>query len=507
MNLPVSGEPSIPSFYESWGKDVSSNLAGVYPFFDESAPDKFCLDISEIIENRRMAGKEVALDYAGVVTKACFPFLLRDRTLIEGVKRAPWMSEYVGNDNWRAHKLPLHRAIIPNKESFAAELKAALLEEATSYLGNSERVGILLSGGMDSRVVAAIVRQLQERFGTPKHVVALTWGDENSRDVVYSQRIAERFGWEFRHFPITVDTLKENLDIAGRYGAEVSPIHLHAIPEISSQLDLDVILAGSYGDSIGRAEYSGRKITELKEINVRHLNKFGLIRESLLRDVLPVIRNDASYFSACLSGKNNDIRKKEIQHQMHYLRRMLQCTMMNLSRNARFYQMFSCRHVVSLMWSLDPSWRTDIWYEILLKELPGNLLSIPWARTGNRYNQEKGDGDALSKQYHKYGRWLRSDLKSLVHERVSSDTIRDIGIFNPSALVKFLKAWQRATTDGPNSLDEIASWIVSLHSFISFYHIGGSNCYDVKVPRDRINALSGSVYMNLYVRLREVARK
>jgi len=33
-------------------------------------------------------------------------------------------------------------------------------------------------------------------------------------------------------------------------GAEVSPLHLHAIPKINELGGVDVILAGSYGDSV-----------------------------------------------------------------------------------------------------------------------------------------------------------------------------------------------------------------------------------------------------------------
>src|SRR5690606_42104683 len=108
------------------------------------------------------------------------------------------------------------------------EVRAKLISEASGYIEGAARIGILLSGGMDSRVVAGVLRELQLQSGNKFDVVVLTWGDSKSRDVVYSERISKQFGWDLINFPISAATLEKNIHLAGSVGAEVSPLHFHA---------------------------------------------------------------------------------------------------------------------------------------------------------------------------------------------------------------------------------------------------------------------------------------
>src|SRR5690606_28794497 len=135
--------------------------------------------------------------------------------------------------------LPPHGDSNPDPEVFTQQLKAALVEETLSYVDSAKTVGILLSGGMDSRVVAGIVREIQQNLGGQFQVVGLTWGNETSRDVVYAKQITERYGWEWKHYPLTAERLASNITHMGKMGAEVSPVHLHAMPEIAITSGID----------------------------------------------------------------------------------------------------------------------------------------------------------------------------------------------------------------------------------------------------------------------------
>src|SRR5690606_25871175 len=105
-------------------------------------------------------------------------------------------------------------------------------------------------------IVASVLRQLQLSGQYTGAVTALTWGLEASRDVQYAARITELYQWNFKHFNLTADMLLHNIEVTAAMGAEFSPVHLHAMPQIAGLDGLDCILAGSYGDSIGRGEYS-----------------------------------------------------------------------------------------------------------------------------------------------------------------------------------------------------------------------------------------------------------
>ncbi|ASK33644.1 hypothetical protein CEK62_04185 [Alcanivorax sp. N3-2A] len=505
MDLSDLSTPGDPTSYKSWWAGLSANLGGIYPFFDSEDPCYFSLDINDVLKRKTDKGEGVELDLAALVSKTTLPYILGDQTLVKGVKRAPWMCQLSKNGAWSNHSLPLHGFARPEPEEFERILREALLKEARTYLDGCDTVGLLLSGGMDSRIVAGVVRQLQLDFGVPKRVIALTWGMENSRDVHYAKDIAKRFSWEFEHFPLGAEILKDNIDFAGLAGAEVAPIHLHAIPQLAKIDNIDVFLAGSYGDSVGRAEFSGKKLERLGSILPKNFNRYGLVRSSLMHDILPAIRANASLPSE-YGQLDYIVRRHEIEQQKFYLRRMLQCNMGALATNAKFFQLFTSPDVFGLMWGLAPSQRNDTWYSLLLQNLPGDLLSLPWARTGVPFGDDGSRPDGLRARYHMYGVWLRSDLFNLIYDRVKSPEIRNLGIFNDKALDRCLRVWRSSRTESNGALDEIMSWLASLHVFITHNHFEVTECYPSSL-RDRFTADIGYARAKTYTLARNWLRK
>jgi len=491
--------------YRPWWKDVADHLGGIYPFLDDGDASIASLDIGAVIAAKRARGETVELDPVGLVTKATLPYLLGDRTLLRGVRRAPWMARPTENGGWTPVDLPPHGHERPDPVRFTQELKEALLEEAREYVSHSGTVGILLSGGMDSRVVAGVVRALQEEVDGAFTVVGLTWGRDTSRDVIYARRVVERFGWDWQHFPITADTLEENIWHAARLGAEVSPLHLHAMPQVARLERVDVILAGSYGDSVGRAEFSGRHVTKLTSVLPRNVDRFGVVRSSALRSVGDAMRNDASVLPHATDDES-PLRRHEIEQEKHYMRRMLQSCMQSIAFEKPLYQMFTSPDVFGRMWQLDPSVRNDDWYRRLLPCLPGDLLSIPWARSGKRYDEPSGTPDRHERQYHSYGTWLRGELRDTVIQRVKGDRIKALGLFNESALNMALRAWSRAGTSSTNSLDELFSWIASLDEFLQLYDIVPERPVAEQTLVDSFRAVRGGVHAAFYIAARELLR-
>lgn len=112
--------------------ESSKSLGGVYPYYNLEAPDSFTLNFSEIISYRKTNNLAIELEQTALMTKMCLPFLIGDRTLIQGVEKAPWLSEYKGQ--WRPHYLPEHGNLIPEKNTFTVKLKEALLAEARNHI-------------------------------------------------------------------------------------------------------------------------------------------------------------------------------------------------------------------------------------------------------------------------------------------------------------------------------------------------------------------------------------
>ncbi len=71
------------------------------------------------------------------------------------------------------------------------------------------------------------------------------------------------YSWEFKSFELNAALLKEAIYETAQAGAEFSPVNVHAMHKIRDTAGIDCILAGSYGDSIGRGEYSKSMLQNL----------------------------------------------------------------------------------------------------------------------------------------------------------------------------------------------------------------------------------------------------
>jgi len=328
---------------------------------------------------------------------------------------------------------------------------------------------------------------------------------ENSRDVVYARQIAERYDWEFRHFPIDVDVLRRNIRLTGELGAEFAPYHLHALPDIREQDDIDVILAGSYGNSVGRAKYGGTHVLDVEKTVPRWLNRFGLLSHEAVSGLRETIHGDAYGYRTRIC-RTHTYQYRELEKQLHYMRRGLQSCMSHVAEQIPLYQLFTSPDVVELMWRLDPATRGKQHYIELLNRLPGELETIPNVKSGTPPGRNKPTADNnLSVEYHNYGNWLRDDLRDDIINLVWDGPLRGT-IFNDRSLEKLLKIWPQATTTTTNKLDSTISWLASLSIFIETYDLEISNLESNSVI-DRFNTYGGLGHAFAYQTARDFVRE
>jgi len=140
----------------------------------------------------RRKGSPLELDIASVIQLLMKSYMLGDRTIIKNVYKTPWMAKPNEKMNgWDHYKIKVHQNRKESASFVAEELFIKLQEEIANYIGTSKKIGILLSGGMDSRIVAGTLDYLIKRNHLPNITVkAFTWGNSNSRDVIYSRIIA-----------------------------------------------------------------------------------------------------------------------------------------------------------------------------------------------------------------------------------------------------------------------------------------------------------------------------
>lgn len=485
------------SGWPSW-LNTYDHIGSHYPYYNSDNPGEFFLNIGDAIET--IPPEERELDLAGVLEVLFRRWPLGTRTLVTDLRRSPWMAEPDGGD-WTFHSIPDHGDRRLSIEQVASELVSRLKQEAEWYTEQFDDVGLLLSGGLDSRIVAGLVRELQLEDKIDD-VTAFTWGVENCRDVYYAREIAEDFDWKFEYYPLDADVLKQNISRAGELGAEFSPLHLHALPQIRDQADVDVILAGSYGNSIGRAEYSGHHVTDLYKMVPHRLNKFGVLRNKIVSTHRETVHGDAYEYRTRI-GRSETYQFREIEQQSHYLRRLLQPCMTHVAERIPLYQLFTAPDVVELMWSLDPSIRGKDHCTEVIKKLPGNLERIPNAKTGIPPAGSEPVDDGLKKEHHEYASWLRNDLRDNVVHQIRSGPI--YRVFNKPVLERIFQIWPRADTQSTNAIDELLTWISSLSIFIQKYNISIPDIEEDTI--DLANRVIGPSSAQLYQTARGVVRE
>lgn len=416
----------------------------------------------------------VKLDKIAITEVLSNRFMLGDRTIVEEIKRSPWLAKpNQSNTAWKYYNLKRHQENKQKEELVAKELFTLVCEEIKNYIGNKKRVGVLLSGGMDSRVVAGCLDYLiKNKEIELEYVTAYNWGNPNSRDVVYAKEIAKKLGWNYRHYTVNSDDLWENFKIAGIRGAEYSGIHIHAIPQIKKNISEEVLLVGSYGDSIGRGEYQGVKVANLKQINGR-LNNFGsFLKTQCYNQITKQWDKDIEIYHKLFPEEKN-YQQFELDFQLHYMRRMLNPCMEILNEVIPTYQIFTSPKVFEYMWSLHPEVRNDKVYAFMMELFTTRLNDIPWARTGVAYLGQ-GKPDNYTKKHHTYYECIQNDLMSRIEERVFAGRIGQLSIFNMASIKNTIKLIKVFNGNNNDYLERL-TWFVSLDYFLEGVNVSKSN--------------------------------
>lgn len=67
--------------------ELSNHLGGMYPYYNKELPDSCTLSFAEALSFRKANNLTISLDKTALVTKACLPFLIGNRTLIQNVSK------------------------------------------------------------------------------------------------------------------------------------------------------------------------------------------------------------------------------------------------------------------------------------------------------------------------------------------------------------------------------------------------------------------------------------
>lgn len=402
-------------------------------------------------------------DSAAILSMLSFGYPCGDRTLIRDIFRQPWLSN-IQNDQIILEPIPPHDLYWESNKTIAKNLHRLLLEELHRACSAFDNIFILLSGGLDSRIVAGLLGQLYQEGFLSNTPVAVTWGIPNSRDIIYGRRAAEICGLDWQHIPLQPEHVLENMHLCAEYlAALVSPIHLHRMSYFRNAPANSLVLAGSYGDSVGRAEFSKRHVLDLQ-----YLKPFNFM-QLLRQDYIPVAHADINNDLKALHDRcPNKPQYVHCEHEMqgHYMRGMIAHCMSLINTWTSTYQVFTHPSVYSYMWSIHPSCRTDAIYAELLEIIDPRLASLPWSRTnralkGRTYNRNI----KTSKSFHSYSDWISGELFDDIAKIVDPDWFSQINLFEPKSIYHLTNIIRNKNTDYGIHSYYIWTWLASLRIF------------------------------------------
>ena len=416
------------------------------------------------IEALQICGNELHWDPTAIMSIICFCYASGDRTLLTEIKRKPWLSELNENSEPVLKKIPEHGLLWRKAGEMAVEMEKLLLDEAKKICKDRDKVYLLLSGGLDSRIVAAILSNLYKDGYLKNKPIGVTWGIEGCSDVEYARDVAKILDFEWIHLSNSADVLLHNIKIAPEMiGSMVPPNHLHNLDWFRQVSPDALVLAASYGDSVGRAEYSGKHLVELR--NLIPCNAYGLLKTDAASDAIENVKKDFDELnSRCPKGT---ARYVLLENRMEgvYMRNMLGQVTSLITRYCDYYQMFTAPEVYGYMWSIHPVCRNNDMYAELLKRLNPQLAHLPWARTNKALRGKTiGQRENLKPAHHKYRDWIAADVYKRYAEYVSPDWFEATGLFDPSAISKLSIVIKEGKVSDLRPY-EIWSWLITFRKF------------------------------------------
>ena len=362
-----------------------------------------------------------------------FGYACGERTLLNEIKRQPWLSRITEEGQIQLEMIPPHGWLWKSYDEIADSFIDLLCQEAEMACQGRDEVYLLLSGGLDSRVVAGIVAKCIHQKRISAQVRAVTWGFADCRDVYYARKIAESLKLHWQPIDFGPEHVLQNVEaVALHLGSIVSPIHLHRIAWFQNVSAEALVLAGSYGDMVGRAEFSGRHLLEYNYL--QPTNPFGLIDKEIMPYAYESLQQD---LKALHTRTPDQPRHVLCEHEMHghYTRGMLNQAMSLINQYCTLYQMFTHPKVYSYIWSLHPALRFDDIYALMLEKLHSDLARFPWARTNRALGGKTiGARSDLRKKFHDYYTWIAGPVFETLGTYVDPEWFAETKIFNPEKI-------------------------------------------------------------------------
>lgn len=363
------------------------------------------------------------------------------------------------------------------REDVTEALEATMIEAFNLRMIADVPVGIFLSGGIDSSLVAAIV---QKNSKMPVNTFTIGFEDKSFDESSYAKEIAKYLGTNHTELICKKDdvlaTIKKLPKIFDEPFADSSAIPTVLVSELAKQ-KVSVVLSGDGGDELfcGYTSYAlmekrfrllskipfkrivnkllnlililifmfdrvneklYRKIVKLKNI-LEHediVNSFKVSNSIFTKDEIKKLIKEDYYFSEDVPATTSNLEKMMISDFKGYLPDdlMVKVDRSTMSTSLEGREPFLDHKIIEFAASIPISHKKNkkILKDVLARYMPEYLF----------IREKQGFGIPINS-------WLRKDLKYLVDQYLSEELINEYNVFNYDYVSKLLELFYAEKND------------------------------------------------------------
>ncbi len=231
---------------------ITNDRLGLYPLYYAHAGNKlsFASGVRALLADPQLSHAIDKIAFAQFLT---FDHVLDDRTYLEAVKLLPQASVLTYMDGrlkihpyWKLHYLDLHE--LRDEKEDIDQLNHLLQQAVRRRISDDPTKGLLLSGGLDSRVILA---EMAEALN-PKQIHTFSWGIPGCDDCRAAKELAAIAGSNYHFYELKPDWLIEKANEAvARTDGLGNIANLHALAAAGQEAAIAPILfKGFLGDAM-----------------------------------------------------------------------------------------------------------------------------------------------------------------------------------------------------------------------------------------------------------------
>jgi asparagine synthase (glutamine-hydrolysing) len=262
----------IVHLYEEYGVDAVHRLRGMFalalwdgerqrlllardrvgkkPLFYADLPDRllFASEIKAILQDPEVS---TAIDLQALDAYLAFQFIPHPLTIYQAVRKLPPAHRLIWEQGdvtiepyWR---LDFSRKTPIRADELGEALRARLAEATQSRLISDVPLGALLSGGVDSSAVVALMAQAMDR---PVQTFSVGFAEEAYNELPYARQVAQRFATDHHEMLVTPDVAGLLPRLVWQYDepfADQSAVPTLYVARMASR-HVTVVLNGDGGD-------------------------------------------------------------------------------------------------------------------------------------------------------------------------------------------------------------------------------------------------------------------